>query len=782
MNETINLILSLSLSGSILAVIIFAVKPFIKHKISKSIQYYIWLVVLLRLIIPFSFEGSIMNDVFYGEKLTKEISSPKAMQPTQGTRESAINSPIIPQVEESPVKVVSKINTNYITFFQNLLHQYGLSLWLLGVIITLTINLTGYFRFSKHLNQSNKPATPEESSILSSLVKSKHKVKLLRNPFVPTPMLLGIIKPCIIIPDQNFDEIQLKNILLHEVSHLKRFDIGIKWLTLIATSIHWFNPLMYFIKKDINHGCELACDEMVIKNLSPGEKQSYGETLISVVSERKYPIGVLQATMCEEKKTLRERLVAIMNHNKKSKLIIGFSGIFLLTIIVGALYLGAGVGNLKGTPPNIYISMENESTKAALKGGYSWSYGGTNTNADTDHPIKFQYKPENILTVTGKQQLIIGTQKLKSDKKYNFSIEEISVYKGGQLIEFQSVEPSFIDGNLYISAPAEAGEYIYALTLKYKDRGSVTYGFVVRVDMLTYNLGEIVKYKTPYVGDNSKVSGVVSNLPVPDSYFKQQFISILSENKPYELYVFYEGKEGASHTSEWPIVNPDNPTYSNMQKNALVLFSMIDNLDKVTFSFRDSQSEGTLDTSKYNSSFTFSKASVVEKYGDLSSFSNNLDLLEEALTGNTNTLKENKKEISVEERKRMDLYIQVMKGAFAQENGGKAFVAVNLETLQGLSNVAKEEVLKELTSLSPNIYNLKDVKNDNTKFQLDEGGKLGMTIDGSLLWVEVEEYSESKAIITGVSWFGNLGAVFPKYEATYKNGVWQLKLIGMAIS
>ena len=56
------------------------------------------------------------------------------------------------------------------------------------------------------------------------------------------------------------------------------------------------------------------------------------------------------------------------------------------------------------------------------------------------------------------------------------------------------------------------------------------------------------------------------------------------------------------------------------------------------------------------------------------------------------------------------------------------------------------------------------------------------TIDGALLWLEVEEYSENKAIITGVSWFGNLGAVFPKYEANFKNGSWQLKLISMAVS
>ncbi|HHY23470.1 MAG TPA: hypothetical protein GX527_04425 [Clostridiaceae bacterium] len=139
-------------------------------------------------------------------------------------------------------------------------------------------------------------------------------------------------------------------------------------------------------------------------------------------------------------------------------------------------------------------------------------------------------------------------------------------------------------------------------------------------------------------------------------------------------------------------------------------------------------------------------------------------------------------EISAEERKRMDLYVAVMKAAFQEENGGKAFIAVKLDTMEGLSHEAKVEVLKELTDLSPNVYSFEDVKNDNTKFEPDDDGRLIRSIDGALLWVEVEEYSKSKSTITGVSWFGNLGAVFPKYEATFKNGKWQLELISMAIS
>ncbi len=502
MKDTIKLILSLSLSGSILALFIFAMKPLIKNKLSKSIQYYLWIVVLLRLVLPFSYEGSIMNNMFYSNKAPVNISTQSTVQPLNSTSENIINSAPLQKAEGNTVKGGFDLSV----YFRDIFNKYAFYLWLLGAVMALTVNLTGYARFLKHIKKTNKPALNEQERIFTALLDGRENVRLMRNPYVTTPMLIGILRPCIIIPDCSFNEKQLKNILLHELSHLKHVDIGIKWLILIATSVHWFNPLIYFIKKEVNRVCELACDEAVIKNLNAEEKQAYGDALISVVAERKYPIWVLQATMCEEKKSLKERLVAIMNHNKKSRLAIVMSAVLLAAVIMGAIALGAKV-----------VASNEKSTAGA--------------------------------------------------------------------------------------------------------------------EVVTYNLFEISKYQTPYIGDNSKVSAMVSHLPLPDSYFKQQYISLLTDNKPYKLTVYYEAKKGAVHSGEWPMENPNNAIYSTMQKNALVLFSMINNLDGVTFAFRDSQSEGKLDALKYDTTFTFSRSSMAEKYGDISNLSTNLDLLQEIVTG-----------------------------------------------------------------------------------------------------------------------------------------------------
>lgn len=781
MNEIIKLVLSLSLSGSILAIVIFVLKPFIKEKLSKSIQYYVWIVILLRLILPFSFETSVANKIFNNK--TQVVSANQGtVQSVGDTRKNTGNSSVSANVQENITDEIYYKDVKYSIYFKDMFNKYSLYMWLFGAVIVLTVNIAQYMSFLKYLKRGNKVATDEQSEMLTNLLNGRMGVKLIRNEFVDTPMLIGILKPCIIIPNLDFSKKQLKNILLHEISHLRRFDIGIKWLMMIVTSIHWFNPLIYFINKEVNHACELACDEAVIKNLTSSEKQDYGDTLISVVAAHKHSARVLQATMCEEKNSLKERLVAIMNHSKKSKLMIILSGILLVFTVLSSLYLGGGIGIRKSSPPNIYISTEGEETKVALLGSYSWKNRGKFTQADSDNPINFKYKLDNIVLISGKEQLIIGTQKLKKDKQYDFTIEELNVYKDNKLVKFETVKPSFMNGNLYIQAPPDAGEYIYTLRLKFKDKGTVSYGFAVRVDMLTYNLAEISKYKTSYIGDSSKVSSIARNLPVPDNYFKQQYTSMETSKKPYSLNVYYEATSGAEYKGEWPIVTPDSIIEKNSRANALVLFCMIDNLDQVTFAFRNSQSDGRLDESKYNTTFTFQRKSFERIYGNLSVFRDNLDVLQDTLTGKRNKIEENTQQISGEEKKRIELYTAVMKAAFQEENGGRKFVAVKLDTLEGLSNQSKEEVMKKLINLSTNVYNFEKIKNDNTKFKFDDSGKLTQSLNGTLLWIEVEEYDNNRAVITGVSWFGNLGAVFPKYEAIFENGAWKLRMTSMAIS
>lgn len=623
MNDIFKIILSLSISGTILSVIILALKPLIRHKLPKSFQYYIWIVVLLRLLLPFSFEDSIINKMF-NKNIVHTNTEAVSINEINTYNQNLISDLKMQKTQTPSFDVSSYKSETFKIDYKTIVKNNIFYIYLLGLMVVMIFNIKNYLKFKKYLLLNNKPAEVNEYKLLNTLIKNK-RVKLYRNSYISTPMLIGFFNPLIVIPNVYYTEAELKNILLHEIAHLKRFDIIIKWLTLFTTAIHYFNPMMLLIKKEINKACELACDEYVIRNLSDAEKQFYGETLISVVSEVRYPSSIISANMCEEKETLKERLISIMKHSKRTKLITLLSIIFIACIVLGAVLLGAKTKEINIKPPDIYINSEGSKTKLAQIGTYSWNIKNKNIQADSIHPTDFKYSDDNILYLDAGDQIILTTQKTKTDKKYEFTLESMEIYKNKNKINYSLPKPFIENGLLYISSPQDTGEYIYSIFLNYKDKGKVNYSFVVRVNIPNYNLEEIQKHKTPYLGDNSKVSSLINCLPLPSKNYVQKYISMDTKEKPLTLTVYYEKKEGSNGQSL------NSSFYTIMEKNALVLFAMIKNLDEVKFAFRDTPSVGSLDTSKYNINFPYTRRDIENTYGNTASMYDNIELLKNAI-------------------------------------------------------------------------------------------------------------------------------------------------------
>lgn len=224
-----------------------------------------------------------------------------------------------------------------------------------------------------------------------------------------------------------------------------------------------------------------------------------------------------------------------MKQNKRFPFIT-LSVILTASVLFVLLFWGAGLVYGNDTPYNLYINAEHNETSSALIGTYDWSFRNKNIHVEANHPTNFDYQAENIVSVTAEQQLILSNSSNNSGHKYEFNLERISVYRDGKPVEFEPVKLMYLEnGDLGILAPPETGEYVYEVVINYKNKGSVRYGFIVRVDMLTYDLVEISKYKTPYIGDNSKVSAITYRLPTPDKYFRQKYIFLRTDVKPYNL-------------------------------------------------------------------------------------------------------------------------------------------------------------------------------------------------------------------------------------------------------
>lgn len=328
--EILQLILTMTFTGSAISVFLFAIKPIIKNKLPKSFQYYMWFPVIIALVLPLS------EIVVIPMWSTSAISMNSTYDIIQRISDNAI---------EKPIKFVfdsqDRVNQNLqqITHFPHI-GTILFIIWLSGMIFMYGFHIVSYGLYVRRLKKYNVNANQQEITSLKKLSTCKNTPKLYKNPMVTTPILLGLWWPAIILPDKKYEDINLNSILIHEITHMKKHDIAVKWLLIFVGALHWFNPIIYFIHREINTSCELACDESVIKKLDKDGIQQYGNSLISVAADsiRKTPVSI---AMFENKKNLKERLGAIMKYKRYSRKTVIIASVILGLIVCGIFSLAA---------------------------------------------------------------------------------------------------------------------------------------------------------------------------------------------------------------------------------------------------------------------------------------------------------------------------------------------------------------------------------------------------------------------------------------------------------
>lgn len=307
MNEFIKLLLSLSLSGTLLLLLTFLLKQFYKNKFSKCWQYYIWLVVLLRFLFPLTSDTTIVGTLFtVFENITAADTTATEDMPV--TAEMPMNRNV-----DSAVTDASEDVCRYIFF-----------IWSATALAFLTQKITAYQSFIRYIRAGSTEIS--DLGTLNLLAGCGDKLgirkppELYSNPLVSSPLMIGLIRPAVILPAGQNNKNELPYIFTHELIHYKRRDMFYKWLVQMAVCIHWFNPFIYLLEKEINKSCELSCDEAVITSLGDTAKKAYGDTLLSSLKTgNAYRSSLASVTLTEGAEQIKERLGAIMNFKKKSK-------------------------------------------------------------------------------------------------------------------------------------------------------------------------------------------------------------------------------------------------------------------------------------------------------------------------------------------------------------------------------------------------------------------------------------------------------------------------------
>ncbi len=324
--EVIKLILSTTFTGSIVSFVLFIFKLIIKDKLSKTFQYYMWISAVIALMLPIS-------------KLIVIPISDQSMTSIKPVYD--IVQWISDTASETPVKLVFIPQNKNGQSIRQITQSPSIAVmlficWQVGMMLTLGFHMICYASYVRRLDKHNRSADRQEIEALNNLLERKRTLRLYKNSIVETPILIGFFRPEIILPDKKYEDMRLQNILLHEITHMKRHDIFIKWLLIFAGAMHWFNPLVYYVRREMNKACELACDESVIKKFDMREMQQYGDTLIAVAADsiRKMPLSI---AMFEDKKNLKERLGAIMKYKKHSKRIVVAASVILAAVVCAIL-------------------------------------------------------------------------------------------------------------------------------------------------------------------------------------------------------------------------------------------------------------------------------------------------------------------------------------------------------------------------------------------------------------------------------------------------------------
>ena len=289
-----------ALSGSAAIVLLLVLRPLIRRWLGARAAHALWLVVLVRLLIPWTPHTPMA--VLPGppeDRGAMDSVTLKSFVVSGGPEPMA--TPIAPLERRSaPGAVVNGRTVELV--------------WLAGVVVFFGISLAGALRAAPLVRRAREIAADSNAmQVLASLPMSVRGLRILETDELKSPALCGFIRPAILLPPgwaKSMTSEELRCVLLHEIGHHRRGDVVWRWMFLLARAFHWFNPLVWIADLQMRIDQEMACDEWVLAQGGGIDSQKYGEALLRACRNLT-PIRISSpghATMAESSAGLAQRI------------------------------------------------------------------------------------------------------------------------------------------------------------------------------------------------------------------------------------------------------------------------------------------------------------------------------------------------------------------------------------------------------------------------------------------------------------------------------------------
>jgi len=326
----------------VLIVAVLIVQGLAGKRLPARFRYALGLLVLLRLLVPVT-----------------PASSWSVFNLTPHVRPAPAVVPILPSAAPPAVVVVSHSLQPLVATSRPprlALGQWAAVFWLCGGTGFLLAVLWRHRKFARWVAQLPTATDPR---VVALVEQCKYEAGVLRAVRIATAprgnsaAVFGFIRPCLLLPEgivESSDHREARLVLLHELFHIRRRDVLVNWISVVALALHWFNPLAWVALRRLRADQELACDAAVLGLIEQAERGAYGRTLLKHLKD--FPAARMAAglvPLSTSRRNIKRRIIMITEFKHTGGLARGLFA--LLFVALGGLTFTRAADDPKPAAP-----------------------------------------------------------------------------------------------------------------------------------------------------------------------------------------------------------------------------------------------------------------------------------------------------------------------------------------------------------------------------------------------------------------------------------------------
>ncbi|MEJ2700924.1 MAG: ankyrin repeat domain-containing protein [Sedimentisphaerales bacterium] len=353
----IDFALPMLIQSSVLIVVLLGLDIILRKKIRAVFRYWIWMIVLLKLVLPPTLSSPTSVAYWVGNSMRTSVTERPFAEPrsrpmslildqsvkTPGFAESGIASSEVKEaLIENDITPYASIDVEASSpgLMSSLTWQgYAFLSWLVAVVIMTVLLIQRMFFVRRLIVES---AEPDEAMliVLNGACEQMGITKgiALRIPSATaSPSVCGLLQSTILVPQKlirKLDSRDLKSILLHELAHIKRRDLWVSSFQTIVQIVYIYNPLLWVANAIIRKVREQAVDEMVL--VAMGEQaEEYPKTLLNIsrLAFGRSALSLRLIGVAESKKALISRVTHITGRPFPTDTKLGFVGFLIVAVL-----------------------------------------------------------------------------------------------------------------------------------------------------------------------------------------------------------------------------------------------------------------------------------------------------------------------------------------------------------------------------------------------------------------------------------------------------------------